>query len=206
RPALARAAGRRERVEGQVRDLDASSRQPACLPPQSGRTGPVRIPGGAAATHAERLPTLQRPGTVTFAIEWVTDEAGVAGLSHEWDALLPPDSRPFDLHCWHLAWWEAFGHGHKLAICTVRDGDALAGVFPLLRRRGELEALANVHSNAFRPLASGPEAMDELIAAALKGAAGLTLTELWEGDAFIESLLARPRNARVGALFQGGNR
>jgi CelD/BcsL family acetyltransferase involved in cellulose biosynthesis len=142
---------------------------------------------------------------VTFSTEWVTDESRFAGLSGEWEALLAPGARPFDLHCWHTAWWRAFGNGRELAICTVRDGGTLAGVFPLLRRGRELEALANVHSNGFRPFASGPEAMNELIDAALQGATGLTLTEMWDGDAYVDPLAAGVRNAGMMPLFETGS-
>jgi CelD/BcsL family acetyltransferase involved in cellulose biosynthesis len=119
--------------------------------------------------------------------------------------LLPADARPFDLHCWHLAWWRAFGDGLELAICTVRDGDTLAGVFPLLHRGRGLEGLANVHSNAFRPLAAGPEAMGELLAAAVAGAPSLTLTELWSGDSSLAQLETGCRDAGMAALLEPGS-
>jgi CelD/BcsL family acetyltransferase involved in cellulose biosynthesis len=142
---------------------------------------------------------------VSFEVEWIRTAEGLAALEAEWDAVLPPDSRPFDLHCWHAAWWASFGAGRELAICTVRDdGGALAGVLPLLRRKAGLESLANVHSNGFRPLAAGPEAMQALIAAALDGARGLTLTELWQGDPCVEELVAGARGRGMACLLEHG--
>ncbi len=143
---------------------------------------------------------------MSFAVEWIADEAGFAGLAGEWDTLLPADARPFDLHSWHMAWWRAFGKGCELAICTVRDGDALAGVFPLLRRGRDLEALANVHSNTFRPLASGPEAMEELIDAALGGSAKLILRDLRVEDPEAEALAVGARRAGMLSLLEESSR
>ena len=142
---------------------------------------------------------------MSFAVEWVTDATRFAELSGEWDELMAGDARPFDLHCWHMAWWQAFGDGCELAICTVRDGDALAGVFPLQRSGRDLEALANSHSGVFRPLASSPEAMDALIGAALRGTAKLTVPELREGDQGAEALAASARHAAMLQLREAGS-
>jgi CelD/BcsL family acetyltransferase involved in cellulose biosynthesis len=143
---------------------------------------------------------------VTFPIEWITDVARFAELSGQWDALLPGSARPFDLHCWYLAWWKAFGGRRELAICTVRQGDTLAGVLPMQRHGRALEALANTHSGVFRPIASSPEAMDALIAAALRDTARLTLRDLREGDPGIEALAGGARRAGMLPLFEEGSR
>jgi CelD/BcsL family acetyltransferase involved in cellulose biosynthesis len=106
---------------------------------------------------------------MTLTVDWVRDTEGFMALAGEWDALLPSDAHPFDLHCWYHAWWDAFGASSELAVCTVRRDGALAGVFPLRAERHCLRALANVHSGMFRPLASDAEAMDALLAATLAG-------------------------------------
>ncbi len=68
-------------------------------------------------------------------------------LAEEWDALAdragaPPWARPG----WVAAWWSAFGNG-ELDLLTVEAGDGgLAGVLPVARRRGRVEALVNWHS------------------------------------------------------------
>ncbi len=143
---------------------------------------------------------------MSFTVEWVGEADRFAELAEEWDALLPADSRPFDLHCWYAAWWAAFGDRQGLAICTVRDQDGgLAGAFPLQRRGRVLESLANVHSNAFRPLAADPSAMEALVAAALAGAGGLKLTELWKDDPSIDAVAAGARGAGMICLLEPGS-
>jgi CelD/BcsL family acetyltransferase involved in cellulose biosynthesis len=139
---------------------------------------------------------------MTFAVEWIVDIARLAELSGEWNAVLPAVARPFDLHGWYTAWWKSFGRGNELAICTVRDGDALAGVLPMQRRGHGLEALANSHSGVFRPLASSPEAMEVLIGAAVKDASSLTLRELREGEPEVEALAGGARRAGAMTLLE----
>jgi CelD/BcsL family acetyltransferase involved in cellulose biosynthesis len=143
---------------------------------------------------------------VTFTVEWVTEVARFAELSAEWDALLLGRARPFDLHRWYMAWWRAFGGGCQLAICTVRDGDTLAGVLPLQRDGRDLEALANSHSGIFRPLASSPEAMAALIGAALQDTGKLILRDLREQDPGTEALVAGARRARMLTFLEAGSR
>lgn len=140
-----------------------------------------------------------------FMVEWVTDLVRFAELAGEWDALLPATSRPFDLHCWYTAWWKAFADDRELALCTVRNGDRLAGVLPLQRQGNHLQALANSHSGVFRPLASSPEAMEALIGAALLGAGRLEVRELREGDAGAEALAACARRAKMLSLREPGS-
>lgn len=139
-----------------------------------------------------------------FTAEWIDDAARFSELGSEWDAVLPEDSRPFDLHCWYMAWLEAFGNGQQLAICIVRDGDALAGALPLLRGKHGLEASTNVHSGAFRPLAASPEAMDALVGAAMRETTRLTLGELQEGDRCLDALVGGARRAGLVPLLEAG--
>jgi hypothetical protein len=60
----------------------------------------------------------------SISVDWVTDSQGFTVLAEEWDALLPEDVPPFDLHCWYaaFAWWEAFGGDAQLAVCALRHG------------------------------------------------------------------------------------
>lgn len=89
------------------------------------------------------------------AFRWIEDEEGFDGLSDSWDELTGDGSTPFDTHRWYRAWWGAFGHSGELAIATAWEGDRLAAVLPLRRRRGRLTAMANEHTPLFRPV--GPE-------------------------------------------------
>lgn len=99
-------------------------------------------------------------------VEWVADEADFAKLGPRWEALLPADAQPFDCFDWYAAWWRAFGGGRELAVCSVRDGDELAGILPLQVEGARMAALVNGHSGTFRPLARDPESMQELVGAA----------------------------------------
>lgn len=104
---------------------------------------------------------------MALSIGWITNVAEFAALEHEWDAILPADRTPFDLHCWYASWWEAFGGASDLAICVARRDGALAAVFPLRTQGGRLKGLVNGHSALLRPLARDEEARSAVIAAAL---------------------------------------
>ena len=128
------------------------------------------------------------------AAEWLTEPAQLTALGDEWDALLPADARPFDEHCWYVAWWEAFGGSGELRVCTARRDGRLVGVLPLYREGKELRAMANGHSPVFRPLAADAEAEAALLAAA--GAVGPSRLEL-------PSLPAE--DPYLGLIGKGGN-
>lgn len=99
-------------------------------------------------------------------VNWIEDEASFRSLAEAWESLVAQmeDPTPFDLHCWYLEVWNAFFRGRRtLAICTVwRDG-RLVAVLPLVSRGRWLDALANVHSCVFRPLAVDQEAAEVLL-------------------------------------------
>jgi CelD/BcsL family acetyltransferase involved in cellulose biosynthesis len=140
-----------------------------------------------------------------LAIEWISGLARFAELAPEWAAILPGDSRPFDLHCWYLAWWKAFGGDAELAICTARRDGELVGVFPLLCRDGAgIQALANVHTPSFRPLARDAETMDRLVAAAMErgGAGGVELIALPEDDPSVARLASGARSAAMLSMVE----
>jgi CelD/BcsL family acetyltransferase involved in cellulose biosynthesis len=140
---------------------------------------------------------------VTLSIEWIDSPRRFEELAGEWDAVLPDDSLPFDLHCWYSAWWEAFGDAAELAVCTVRRDGELAGAFPLLGRDGDLRALANVHTPSFRPLARDGDAMDSLIAAMLeRSGPGVELVALPERDLSVELLENGAREASMVPLVE----
>jgi CelD/BcsL family acetyltransferase involved in cellulose biosynthesis len=124
-----------------------------------------------------------------LSAEWLTEPAELTALGGEWDALLPGDARPFDLHCWYTAWWEAFGSPGEMRVCAVRREGRLAGVLPLYREGRELRAMANGHSPVFRPLAIDAEAEAALLAeASAQGASRLELPSLPTGDPCLEAI------------------
>jgi CelD/BcsL family acetyltransferase involved in cellulose biosynthesis len=131
-----------------------------------------------------------------LTVDWVGEESEFEALAGEWDALAPADSFPFDLHCWYLAWWRAFGVDQELAICTARRDGVLVGVFPLCQTGNELKAMANTHSPLFRPLAGDEEARSAIVAAAMANGSDLELSGLPEEDA---SLAPLREGARAGA-------
>ncbi len=106
------------------------------------------------------------------AVEWVDDFGAFSALAAEWDALLPTDAHPFDLHCWYRCWWDTFGGDRELAVCTVRRDGRLVAAFPLLRERGVLKGFVNGHSLMTRPLAVDHAAMESLVEATQQGAKG----------------------------------
>jgi CelD/BcsL family acetyltransferase involved in cellulose biosynthesis len=136
---------------------------------------------------------------VTREIAWVTDPGRFAELSGEWDALLPAVARPFDLHCWYMAWWSAFGDGDELAVCTARRNGELVGAFPLRSGDAGIGPLANVHTPSFRPLARDPEAMEQLVTAAIErnGRRGVQMIALPAEDPSVARLASGAREASM---------
>jgi CelD/BcsL family acetyltransferase involved in cellulose biosynthesis len=141
---------------------------------------------------------------VTLSTEWIAEEDRFAALAEEWEAMLPADARPFDLHCWHLAWWRAFGDGSELAMVAAREEGTLVGVLPLRRRGRDLTALANVHSCVFRPLATDRAALEAAVGGALRGARSLKLIELPDGDPSLRPLEEIVRGEGMTPLREPG--
>jgi CelD/BcsL family acetyltransferase involved in cellulose biosynthesis len=96
---------------------------------------------------------------VPYTFEWVEDERDFDRLAEAWDELVGDEYTPFDTHRWYRAWWTAFGGQGGVAIGTAWQGNRLAAVFPLRRRRGGgLIAMANVHTPLYRPVGREPAA------------------------------------------------
>jgi CelD/BcsL family acetyltransferase involved in cellulose biosynthesis len=140
---------------------------------------------------------------VTLEVEWVEDADRFEALGDEWDAVLPAESLPFDLHVWYSLWWAAFGEGAELAVCTARRDGELVGAIPLQVRDGALGALANVHSPSFRPLARDDEAMDALIAATMeRGGSALQLVAIPGEDPCLARLESGARSRSMSHLLE----
>ncbi len=123
-------------------------------------------------------------------VEWVTEPQRFAALAAEWDALLGDDAQPFDLHCWQMAWWEAFGVDGELAVCTVRDGTELVAGLALRTDGRRWAGFAPGHMPVHRPLARDAAAMEVLSAAVIERAPGFVLEGLPVGDQGVEALSA----------------
>lgn len=115
---------------------------------------------------------------------WVRDEAAFLDLAAEWDALVEP-GQPFLRHAWFVAWWRAFGAGAELAVATARDGERLVAAFPAVRRRGALEAMANVHTPWFAPVAADDDARRAIVDAAIEAA-----PSAFHADALVDTSIA----------------
>lgn len=105
-------------------------------------------------------------------VRWIEDEAAFASLAEGWDRLAEPWGTPFLRHAWFTAWWEAFGGARDLRICTLWDGDELAGVYPLCANGHRLEAMRNAHTPDYMPFARDERALLELLDAALPACRG----------------------------------
>jgi CelD/BcsL family acetyltransferase involved in cellulose biosynthesis len=127
-------------------------------------------------------------------VEWVTDPARFAALADPWDALADGGGTPFMRHGWLQAWWNAFGAGGELRVCTVWEGDELRAALPLQRSgRGGLTALANVHTPDFRPLAADAAALETLAAAAVAASPAVVLERVPADDPALPALAGGQR-------------
>jgi len=97
--------------------------------------------------------------------EWITSVRRLDEVAPAWDRLARHDRTPFSRHAWLSAWWRAYGAARSLDVCAVWDGEDLVAALPLYRRGAWLEATANEHTPAYRPLARDPDALGHLVEA-----------------------------------------
>jgi CelD/BcsL family acetyltransferase involved in cellulose biosynthesis len=68
------------------------------------------------------------------------DARDFAALEEEWEELYhsSPLATPFQSWAWLYSWWEFYGEPYELRLVTVRSGNLLVGLIPLMlkRRRG----------------------------------------------------------------------
>jgi CelD/BcsL family acetyltransferase involved in cellulose biosynthesis len=122
-------------------------------------------------------------------VRWIEDARALDEIGPAWDALAALDPMPFSLRDWYGAWWEAYGEGRKLRVCTVWDADALVALWPLCTRAGRLESMANIESSVCRPLARDTDALARAAAAAAAERYDLLeMKRLPAGDPAIEAL------------------
>jgi CelD/BcsL family acetyltransferase involved in cellulose biosynthesis len=70
----------------------------------------------------------------------LTEAIDFTSLEGEWDELYQscPRATPFQSWAWLYSWWESYHEGYKLRLITVRDGELLVALLPLMVRRGRL--------------------------------------------------------------------
>jgi CelD/BcsL family acetyltransferase involved in cellulose biosynthesis len=129
-------------------------------------------------------------------VEWATDPQALERAGAEWDALADGHVDPFMRREWLQPWLRAFARPQECELCLVRrDGQLVAGA-PLLRSGGRLEAMANLHTPVFRPMARDAAAHDALAAAiGDAGAGALTLGPLPDDEAATARLIGAARRA-----------
>ncbi len=92
----------------------------------------------------------------------------IGSLEPEWDRLaIETEAAPFFRPGWISAWWDAFGSG-SLEVLALRLEGRLAGVLPLVSRRGVIRSPTNWHTPSFGAVAESDDAMRALYSAALE--------------------------------------
>lgn len=130
-------------------------------------------------------------------VEWISSAARFTELAPAWDRLAENEPTPFARHAWFTSWWGAFGGSSTMQVCGLWRDDRLAGAFPLHRRRGRLEAMANVHTPVFSPLAEDRAALGALLDAVLAERFGeLAVPALPVSDPALSALGERTRGDR----------
>jgi CelD/BcsL family acetyltransferase involved in cellulose biosynthesis len=135
----------------------------------------------------------RRPGDAV-SIEWIVDHRRFTEISRPWDDLAEAEATPFARHAWFDAWWRAFGERSRLRVCAAWQGGDLRAVFPLCGRQGVLQAMANVHTPEFRPLARDQRALEQVSEAVVEAAGrGLQVPALRVDSPALSTLLAVSR-------------
>jgi CelD/BcsL family acetyltransferase involved in cellulose biosynthesis len=88
----------------------------------------------------------------------------ISPLASDWDDLVDrTKGAPFTRPGWVEAWWRAFGRGRgRLEILALRRQGRLAGVLPLVRRRGVVMSTTSDWMSAYDPPAEDSEAAGAL--------------------------------------------
>ena len=93
----------------------------------------------------------------------------MASLQGEWVEALDrhPEPAPFLHPVWHQVWLDEFQDGRELLLLSVRDGDALMGVAPLMRENGHLSLLGHSSICDYMDFVVTPERSREFFSALL---------------------------------------
>lgn len=115
----------------------------------------------------------------------------IASIASEWDSLADGAAvSPFHRPGWIAAWEAAFSDRPVQAL-TVSDGERLAGVLPIVRRRGAVVSPTNWHTPVFGPVADS----DAAHAALAEALAGMRATR-------VDLALVDSRDPGLGALLR----
>jgi CelD/BcsL family acetyltransferase involved in cellulose biosynthesis len=135
-------------------------------------------------------------GAARGEVVWVDSFDEFAALEREWDELVRSEPSPFLSHGWMRCWWDSFGDGRAMRVCTVRRDGRLTAALPLWSRRGLLEGWSNDETDEFRPIAAS-DADLQTVVAAVAGArwSRLTLRGLPESHRSTHLMLEAARGA-----------
>ncbi|HEX2686458.1 MAG TPA: GNAT family N-acetyltransferase, partial [Kofleriaceae bacterium] len=133
---------------------------------------------------ATQRPRPRRRASIEIAI--ATEPRELASLDGEWDALCErcPDATPFQRPGWLLAWLRWFGGGRP-RVATLRRGDRLVGVVPLLLRDGVARLIGEGITDYLDAIVEpgiDPARLADAVARAAAGARALELTALRPGS------------------------
>jgi CelD/BcsL family acetyltransferase involved in cellulose biosynthesis len=120
-----------------------------------------------------------------LTVDVITDVEGFRALEHDWRALYEAsrEATPFQTWDWLYTWWEVYGAPDTLRLVTVRDGDRLAGVLPLMvAGRGRLQFIGTGLSDHLDAVVDTARATDviDAWASGLYRSPGLRLVDLQE--------------------------
>jgi CelD/BcsL family acetyltransferase involved in cellulose biosynthesis len=99
-------------------------------------------------------------------------------LAAEWQKLLVKSFYPcaFVSPTWQRVWWEEFGDGRESLLLSVRCGDTLVGVAPLMREDGRLSFAGDTQICDYMDFTAAAGAEQAVLAAVLRS----LLAEPWQ--------------------------
>ncbi|MFA5308054.1 MAG: GNAT family N-acetyltransferase [Dehalococcoidales bacterium] len=100
----------------------------------------------------------------------------------------------FVLPEWMQVWWQVFGEGRKMLLRTVRDGDAVIGIAPLLHRDGVAAFIGGTDVCDYNDFITAPGREQDFFSALLDylrsgGITGLDLKHVRPDSAVMTSLV-----------------
>src|SRR5947209_9700785 len=139
---------------------------------------------------------------MTSRIEWITGCERYAELRRAWNQLAETAARPFSEHEWFELWWKAFAAGRRLQICVLWRDAELVAAFPLCEGDGSTQALANVHTPSFAPLARSADDLRDVVRAVFdRGCPELRVGALAADEPAFEELQRSSANAGRWSLI-----
>lgn len=81
---------------------------------------------------------MERRSSRQLDVAVLEETENFALLEEEWDDLYrhSPLATPFQSWAWLYSWWESYGQDYELRLVTVRAGDLLVGIAPMMLERG----------------------------------------------------------------------